>query len=628
MAIPTTFDKARFDAITGIARTQGRKVTPEEWAGVGGKWQDYAAATGGPPQSGPSSRPFDFEAFDQIAAKAAQEGREVTPGEYASVGGTQELYGKMYPQYANTSTYQQPQPPTGSIPGGREDMRHGDIAQGIYGGAAAEREYNMMLQDQANRLNEVGPYGGANYEYDPTTGRTTRRTYLSPEEEAIKGAEQRRQTGLGAQAENLIGQMPTDRFSYAGMPQTQLANRGDLTNFGRTDFGNIPQAQWGINTSDLSAMPGADASERARIENQLYSNFASRMEPRFEKEREELAQRLANEGIPRGSQKFNDSMEQLKQQQNDAYQQAATQATMYGGEEQSRQFGMGMDVRQQQMSEKIAQFEASGMSRDRAVAEAEKQFGMTYQQRGAEWGEMKDVYAQSAAERERAKQEYETQRRAPYEEYNMVAGNLRGAQQPNVSGIAGINAPGIDVTGLGMGVLGSEEEGRKTDIWAEVERYKADQAIKAAAAGKAEKAEPIDLSFLGGGGGSSNNNNSNSGGGTITAGGTLLDESGNKVPPSQITGNEIHTASYGTAQPYYGNTQAAQTLNYNYPSYNNYMQNQAAYNPYGYGYGFGGMGMQGFGGMPMQGFGYPAQQQTSQPMYNAYSQPYGSQFMR
>jgi len=249
---------------------------------------------------------------------------------------------------------------------------------------------------------------------------------------------------------------------------------------------------------------------------------------------------------------------------------------MYGGEEMSRQFGMGMEARQQQMAEKIAEFEASGMSRDRAVSEVEKSFGLKFSQRAAELGEQQNTYAESAAERERAKGEYQDVRSAPYQEYGAISGYMRGAQQPNVSGIAGINVNPIDAAGIGMGIAGLEEEAKKTETWADIEKYKAQKAVEAAAAGKTEVPT---YNFESGGGGGT--------GGDSTQGG--VDDHRQAVDDKRTGG--------GSTSPFeVGRTAYSQTP-----------QTMQSYSPY-----------QGFGGLPMQGCGG-----MQQPMFGYQPQPYG-----
>jgi hypothetical protein len=85
----------------------------------------------------------------------------------------------------------------------------------------------------------------------------------------------------------------------------------------------------------------------------------SRMQPQLDQGRAAMAQRLADQGIPAGSEAYNRQMAALGQQENDA----RMQAILAGGQEQSRMFGM--DLNKGNFANN-AQQTAYGQEKDRA----------------------------------------------------------------------------------------------------------------------------------------------------------------------------------------------------------------------------------------------------------------------
>jgi hypothetical protein len=139
------------------------------------------------------------------------------------------------------------------------------------------------------------------------------------------------------------------------------------------------------------------------------------MEPRFQEQQEKLRFQLANEGIPRGSERFEKEMQRLAQQQDDARLQAAARATELGGAEQQRLFGMGSVARDQL------------------------------------FGEQESLYGLGERARSRDISEYEAQRYSPFRESSLAFGGQRGVMTPQYSGISQIQAPFVDPSATAFG---------------------------------------------------------------------------------------------------------------------------------------------------------------------------------
>ena len=175
--------------------------------------------------------------------------------------------------------------------------------------AAAQGAINRetaIAQARLNQYDEVTPYGSSTY---TPTGKTidgidqyVRTTTLDPAQRAIVdeqagtslAMEQLAGDQLGRVSENL-----STPYSYEGIP----------------------------------AAPLADAGARQQVIDSLYDQYKSRLDPRFSDERTALETRLATQGIPVGSDAFNEAMESQGRTRNDAYDQALRSAISGGGAE-------------------------------------------------------------------------------------------------------------------------------------------------------------------------------------------------------------------------------------------------------------------------------------------------------
>ena len=143
----------------------------------------------------------------------------------------------------------------------------------------------------------------------------------------------------------------------------QLQQEGQRNKLVQALLGNVDISN--LNLSGLQEIsPGQQdfASERQRIEGELFQRQADRLAPIFEQQREALIQNLAGRGIPLGSAQFQEQIRQLEQRQNDALLDAQARAIELAGGEQARlqgfagqQFGQGLQTRQQQLQEQLLQ---------------------------------------------------------------------------------------------------------------------------------------------------------------------------------------------------------------------------------------------------------------------------------
>jgi|TARA_R110000764_G_scaffold34909_1_gene77915 hypothetical protein len=193
--------------------------------------------------------------------------------------------------------------------------------------AAAQAAINKdtaMAQSDLNQVDEYTPYGSSVYERigEMTDGiqRSKRTTTLDPAQQAIYEQQTAISGDLNKLASDQVGRVSSalaNPYSYDGMPDA----------------------------------PTADAAARQQTIDSLYGQYTSRLDPRFAEEQTALNTSLANQGIGVGSDAYNSAMESYNRSRNDAYTSAANQATVGGGAEQSRLFGLQAAERERAIQE-------------------------------------------------------------------------------------------------------------------------------------------------------------------------------------------------------------------------------------------------------------------------------------
>lgn len=98
------------------------------------------------------------------------------------------------------------------------------------------------------------------------------------------------------------------------------------------------------------------SAERQRIEDQVYNQQTKRLDERFGREREQMAQQLANQGIPMGSEAYNNAMKDFDMRRNDAYESARGQAMQMGGQEADRLYSQATGARGQLYNEQLQNY--------------------------------------------------------------------------------------------------------------------------------------------------------------------------------------------------------------------------------------------------------------------------------
>jgi hypothetical protein len=263
--------------------------------------------------------------------------------------------------------------------------------------AKAQTESNVetaRMNANLNRLDETDPLGSVRYT-DLGNDRWRKDTTLSDvgqrqfdlQNAVDEGTSRLALQGVG-QASNVLG----TPFSLDGLVNEYTTPMGS----------QIGDLQRSVGPDDFSA-------DRQRVE----QSILSRMEPGFERDRAAMEQRLADQGVPAGSEAYIRQMDELNRQKTDARQQAI----LAGGQEQSRMFGM--DLSKGQFAN-----QATGQAVSQDQAARADQVGI----------------------RQRQMQEALLKRSQPINEIGALMGTGQ-VGMPQFQGTAPVNVAGTDVMG-------------------------------------------------------------------------------------------------------------------------------------------------------------------------------------
>jgi len=198
---------------------------------------------------------------------------------------------------------------------------------------AAANQATAQQEAELNRYNQVGPTGNVNWQA-PTDGSNqwTQTTTLSPEQQAIYNQQTQAQSGALGIANQQLGNVQNalnTPFSYNSLPGLQYGVQG----------GNIQQ---GFDQGQaVQGQVGADdfGDERARVEQALWDQARSRLDPMWQERESGMNNMLANQGFSMNSTGAQNAYGAFGRDRNDAYNTALYGAITGAGAEQSRLWG-------------------------------------------------------------------------------------------------------------------------------------------------------------------------------------------------------------------------------------------------------------------------------------------------
>jgi len=214
--------------------------------------------------------------------------------------------------------------------------------------ASAQKDINAA-QTWANRPDIATPYGGMNWQavdkVDPSTGKHytswEQKITMDPQQQAALDAQQGMQAQRSQAAAGLTGQAVGNL--------SQPLNTSGMTNY--FSFGG-PQ------------IPGATPTDYA---NQAMEATWAAQQPQLQQRREQQEAQLANQGITRGSEAWNQAQAQLNSSEN----AARLQAYQTGANIQQQMFNQGQTAANQANQANISYGNFAAQQRQQQIQEAQ-----------------------------------------------------------------------------------------------------------------------------------------------------------------------------------------------------------------------------------------------------------------
>jgi hypothetical protein len=153
-----------------------------------------------------------------------------------------------------------------------------------------------------------------------------------------------------------------------GFPGSQFANTpSNLNNLWYSD--NAPALAY--ETGGLPGLLGAGdlQGERERVTQAKFDRLKGLLDPVFAEKDTALQQRMANRGMPVGAEEYNILSDQLGQQQNEAYTNAALDADLAGQQELMAMAGLSGQQRGQLYGEQVGNIGLQNQARSQAFGE-------------------------------------------------------------------------------------------------------------------------------------------------------------------------------------------------------------------------------------------------------------------
>ena len=317
-----------------------------------------------------------------------------------------------------------------------------------------------------NNVNQNTPDGSLRYDVsgshswtDPTTGHTyniptfTSTQSLSPQGQAIKAQTDAAKMNMAGMANAQSGRI-SDLLSTPFDPTTGAPQAGSAAG-----IAGVPQAATGydpggnIQTSfagggDITKSYGAGdfSADRQNVEDALMA----RMNPQLARERGNIEQRLADQGIRYGSQAYTSAMDDYNRQANDARFAAVGQA----GSEQQRMMDMAAQragfenaAQQQQYTQNMGQGTFANAAQAQQNAQNAGAAGFQNAGLAQQLGQQQSIFNAQNAGRNQWMQEQYAQRNQPL---NEIASLMSGSQ---VSQTPWLNSPTSQIATTDIGGL-------------------------------------------------------------------------------------------------------------------------------------------------------------------------------
>ena len=325
--------------------------------------------------------------------------------------------------------------------------------------AAAQTGTNVstaVANAYLNNTNQVTPDGSLTYNAtgshswtDPSTGQTyqiptfTSTQSLSPTGQQLKNTTDQTKQGLADMALAQTGRVgtllgtpfnPSGTAPAAGSAAGIMGVPGAATSYD-------PGGQIQNTFADAGKIQGADdfSADRQRVEDSLMA----RMNPQLQRERANIEQRLADQGIRYGSQAYASAMDDYNRQATDTRFGAISQA----GQEQQRMVGMSQAAQQQMYDQAMGRGSFANSAQAQQNAQNAGAAGFNNAGLAQQMAQQQAGFNASNSARNQYMQEQYQQRNQPLNEISALMSGSQ-VQQPNWLNSPTSQIPTTDFAGI------------------------------------------------------------------------------------------------------------------------------------------------------------------------------------
>jgi len=221
---------------------------------------------------------------------------------------------------------------------------------------AASSKQAIDDQTRANRANQITPWGSNTWTTD-ANGNWTNTVALSEDQKQ-------------AQADQTQIQSEKSNIAKSLLPRVANEYSQEMDWSTLTPWANAPLQ------STMGQVQGSDAS-RKRAEDAIYQSETSRLDPQWQQQQQQMAAKLANQGITQGSAAYQQAMDQLQQQKASAYSQAQLQSITGAGAEAQRNQAMDLARAQGQWGQGLQGATFQNQQRGQQLAEMMQKRGFS-----------------------------------------------------------------------------------------------------------------------------------------------------------------------------------------------------------------------------------------------------------
>jgi hypothetical protein len=145
----------------------------------------------------------------------------------------------------------------------------------------------------------------------------------------------------------------------------------NAANLQSASYAGQPGYQYQIDWSKVGKVPGAEdfSADATRVEQATFDRAKGLLAPEFERQTRQTTQRLADQGLPMGSEAYTGEQNRLADTQNRAYSDAALAAVEAGRAEQSRLYNQALTSRGTQLSDQLTGMQLTNQARQQGFGE-------------------------------------------------------------------------------------------------------------------------------------------------------------------------------------------------------------------------------------------------------------------